>query len=298
MPFSDLAAAFLDAAPSAARQELQGVADLGARLDAGLAAAKTAWPTLGPRRPEEFAAFVGARLPASGAAAAFQILRFGDLLLVFASLAEAPEAIEAVGKVITQQVERESRRLNVADAADEARQLVLQLLLVAQPGTPKALTQYSGRGDLAAWVRVISVRELLRLRTARKKGARSDDSALSDLVAKGDDPELGLLRTQFKAEFRASFAAAVQGLAERDRNLLRQHFVDQLSIDEIAAIYGIHRATAARWVTKAKETVGEATRAEIRQRININTEELDSLLRLVDSRLDVSMRMLKSDQEP
>jgi RNA polymerase sigma-70 factor (ECF subfamily) len=288
MSAPDVLKQLLATAPAAARKGLAADPALGDRIAQRVAQVDGS---------DEFAAFVGSKLPASDLERGFETLRLPDLLLTFRCLGGSAEAAKSVQQLVNQWVEREAHRLKISELIDEARQVVLSILFVTDKKKQSVLAQYSGRGDLGAWVRIVAVRELLRLRKAGRRDAGTDDSALSDLVAGGDDPELGLLRTQFKAEFRAAFAHAIKGLTERERNLLRQHFVDGLSIDEIASIYAVHRATAARWVAKAKEEISAATREEIRQRINIGSDELNSLLRLVESRLEVSMRLLQPSDD-
>lgn len=48
---------------------------------------------------------------------------------------------------------------------------------------------------------------------------------------------------------------AAAELAPRDRALLRLHLVERASIDDIAALYRVHRATVARWIQSAREIV-------------------------------------------
>ena len=72
----------------------------------------------------------------------------------------------------------------------------------------------------------------------------------SELVAvlpepKGD-PELQLLKREHVTHFKASFAEAVAALDSADRLLLKQHLVERLTIDQLGALYHLHRASAAR----------------------------------------------------
>jgi RNA polymerase sigma-70 factor, ECF subfamily len=60
-------------------------------------------------------------------------------------------------------------------------------------------------------------------------------------------------------------------------------------------LYGVHRATAARWVNAAREELGEAIRAQIAQRLTISVGQVDSIVRLVQSRIDVSLERLLGD---
>jgi RNA polymerase sigma-70 factor (ECF subfamily) len=104
--------------------------------------------------------------------------------------------------------------------------------------------------------------------------------------------ELELMQRRFGADFEAAFRRTFEALAPRDRTLLRYQVIDRLGIDRIATIYGIHRATAARWVAHAREALVEGVRRTLQAQFHIGTEELDSLLRLVQSRLELSLQLL------
>ncbi|MCW5807996.1 MAG: transcriptional regulator, partial [Deltaproteobacteria bacterium] len=123
---------------------------------------------------------------------------------------------------------------------------------------------------------------------ASAPGGADDDAAVADLAAP-DDPELALLRRTYAAEFRTAFAAAVSALAPEDRLLLRQHHVDGLGIDRLAALHGCHRATAARRVAAARTAVFETVRRRLLSNLRIGGQTFDSLLRLVQSELDLSI---------
>jgi RNA polymerase sigma-70 factor (ECF subfamily) len=73
---------------------------------------------------------------------------------------------------------------------------------------------------------------------------------------------------------------------------LRQHHVDGLTLDELAGVYRIHRATLARRLAAAREKLAAHTRRILLQRFGLGRKELDSLMVLVRSHLDVSMRTL------
>src|SRR5262249_43055522 len=79
-----------------------------------------------------------------------------------------------------------------------------------------------------------------------------EDEILAALPAEGSDPEIEHFKRLYAAEFRAALSEAIAGLASRERNLLRHGFADALSIDQIGALYGVHRSTAARWIHAAR----------------------------------------------
>src|SRR5690606_9803299 len=55
------------------------------------------------------------------------------------------------------------------------------------------------------------------------------------------------------------------------------------------AMYGVNRATAARWLVTARKTVRARTIESLRARLELNPKECESLLGLVNSQLEVSM---------
>jgi RNA polymerase sigma-70 factor (ECF subfamily) len=64
--------------------------------------------------------------------------------------------------------------------------------------------------------------------------------------------------------------------------------IDGLGIDQIAAIYHVHRATAARQLNQARAALVEATRERMRAALRISEPELESILRMIMS--DVTLR--------
>jgi RNA polymerase sigma-70 factor (ECF subfamily) len=70
------------------------------------------------------------------------------------------------------------------------------------------------------------------------------------------------------------------------------HILDGLSIDEIAPMYSVHRATIARWIASAKDTVLDKTRRALMRDLKIGAAEVDSLIRLVQSRIELASGVL------
>ena len=83
---------------------------------------------------------------------------------------------------------------------------------------------------------------------------------------------------------------AVASLSPRERNLLRHSVIDGLGIDQIAAIYHVHRATAARQLKQARTTLVATTRERMRIALGIGETELDSIFRVLVSMADVTLR--------
>src|SRR5262249_6529246 len=104
--------------------------------------------------------------------------------------------------------------------------------------------------------------------------------------------ELRYMKTLYGAEFREAFAQAMATLKPREQNLLRQHHVDGLTIDQLGQLYHVHRATAARWLGKARSSLLAQTRRSFMKRIRLSHSQFDSVLGLVQSQLVISFRRL------
>ncbi len=172
---------------------------------------------------------------------------------------------------------------------DDVKQQLRLKLLVAEPNKRPRITEYSGRGALEGWVRVIAVRAFLDLRKRERLVVPMDDDAILAVALPGKDPELEHVKQVYASEFRSAFKEALHQLEIRDRTVLRYSALDGLSIDEIASVYRVHRASAARWLVKARTALLEGTRAKLMSRLDVTPEELDSILRLIQSQLDASL---------
>ena len=72
--------------------------------------------------------------------------------------------------------------------------------------------------------------------------------------------------------------------------MLRHHYVHGLSIDEIGSVYTIHRSSAARRIAKARDELLMGTRRRPVVELGVGRSELERIMQLIESRLDVSLR--------
>lgn len=180
------------------------------------------------------------------------------------------------------------------DVRQEARQRLMSRLFVAEENEPRICT-YRGRGPLLGFLRVAAVRQAQELVRRRHGRVEISDDALGAAPAAAADPELAYLKRLYRGEFARAFQAAVTALDPRERTLLRYALVDGLGIDRLAEMYGVHRATAARQVARARAALVEATQDELRAALSVDLATLDSILRLVESTADVSARRLLAE---
>lgn len=288
-----LAGAFLEARRAAGDPPRSdtSLAALEDDLRRAWSAAREAWPDL-DLPAAHFAAHLGRVAPAGSHALH---LATSDLYLACAALGGDQRALGLFESHAFREIDAAGAALR-ASAADleEVKQIVRTQLFVPDGDRPPAIAEYAGRGSLRGWVRVIATRELLRMRRRVGRELPLEDHILH--VVDDGDPDLERLKQLYRSQVADALRDAIGRLEVRERLLLRYHLCDHLSIDEIGAIYQVHRATAARWLGKARETLLELTRQRVAILLSVDPGETDSILRLVRSQLEVSLeRHLRED---
>lgn len=246
-------------------------------MSEGFEIGKKTWPDVEVAEAD-FDEYVRARVEDSHGAPAY-----GDLYLACALASGNAAALRAFDEMLS------------AVQDEEVRQLVRHKLLVAEPGKSPKIADYGGRGGLKTWLRIVATRTALDLNAAKAREVPVERDALEYVIGAGEDPELDYFKERYRKEFRAAFADAFAALAPRDRSLLRYAFGKGLSIDVIGTLYGVHRATAARWVVSAHDELKKTIRKAMMERLDVKPDEYASILRLIESRIEVSFdRLMKS----
>lgn len=285
----DLVRSFLGALEGGARTNYAAVSDLEPRLARMLQEARDSWPDIAVA-PERFVTWVAQRLPAERAPLdALAAVRTADLYLACACADHDQAALAVFDRRYLGEVDGALARMRLSRAAmEEVKQLVRQKLFVAAEGAGKII-DYSGRGDLRRWVRSIAIRTSLnQMRKGKREILVGDDRVLAG-VSGADDPEIAYMKERYRNEFREAFQRAIATLSDRQQVLLRYSFIDGLNIDQIGAIYRVHRVTAYRWIEKARERLVAETLRLMKSELQVEKGEFDSIMRMIRSQLHLSL---------
>ncbi len=267
---------------------------LDAAIDRVIETARAAWPGI-ELDDDVFLAFVAERTHGP-VLAALERLPAADLYLVCACARHDPAALRAFDASFVGEVEPALRQSGLfPDLVDEVKQRLRIKLLMATDGHPPRILDYMGRGGLHGWLRVIAVREGLNAMRADRRALAAN---LSDVPLVSGDPALEHVKARYRVEFRQAIAEAAATLEPRERNVLRQYYLDGFTFEALAGMYRVHLATVARWVEKAREALFSATRRVLVTRMNIPRDDIDSVLRLIESQLEVSARDLLGELTP
>lgn len=245
---------------------------------------------------QRFAAYVASHAAGDEALSRGDDEALLELVLVCALHDRIPGADQAFEARYLERLAASLGRLRLsASELDEVKQNVRAKLLVRAGEAPLKIEDYAGRGRLEGLLQVVATREALTLfrRAGREKPL--DDRRLADPAAERWDPGLEMLKGRAREAFRDAFERAVRALGARERNLLRLHLLGGVTLERLATIHGVHRATVVRWLAAAREQVLSSTRAELGRTLGIGGDELESVMNAARSRLDLSVeRMLAS----
>lgn len=181
------------------------------------------------------------------------------------------------------------------DFADEVMQSARERLLVPRPERPPRVAEYGGQGSLRAWVRVAGMRIAMNLLRSRRHNVLIDDDDFFDAVLEGQPADRERARARYADAAAESLRAAFATLSARERNLLRMHHLHGLTAEELAPTFQVHRATVARWLARARERLLAATRQGLQERLAIGSATADSILRELQSRMDVTVSRLLAE---
>jgi RNA polymerase sigma-70 factor, ECF subfamily len=258
-------------------------------LAAHLAAGREAWPDA-VLTEAAFIRHLARVLPAEAGEEELRGLRGADVYVACACAGGDEQAMVAFERRYFGEVDVAAARLRAApQAATEVKQMLRRILFVSEGTRVAAAASFAGRGDLRGWIRVAAVRELQRILIREKRAVPLDEDQLLDVLSPAQDPELAYLRDLYRTGFAEAVRVAMAAAPAKERALLRYHVMDGLNIEAIGRLYDVHRATVARWLEKARAGILARTREELTRRLGISPDEVDSIIRLVQSRLDVSM---------
>jgi RNA polymerase sigma-70 factor (ECF subfamily) len=250
-----------------------------ARMADAFEAGRTAWPEL-ELPAAVFGDYLAARALEPDAS------HGADLYLACACATGLPGALAAFEATYVPMLPSYLARLRPsAELLDEVAQILRERLFV---GPKPKIADYAGKGELGGWLRVVAVRIAIDLR--RASPPRMDDvDQRGSLAVAADGPELEALRHRYRGHFRAAFTASLRGLSSEQRALLKLHYLDALSMDELGRMFGVNRSTIFRRLGACSQALLDGIRDRLGAELGVSTQELHSLAAALRGDLEVSL---------
>ena len=210
-----------------------------------------------------------------------------DLYLACACTEKVPGAVRAFNESYFPLVEAIARQFDGSSAfADEIKQRLCEGLFVETSESTARIGTYAGSGPLAGFVGTAVRRHAMRLK--ENAGRFQGEEELVERFAVDLDPETSILRDHYRTIFNRALAQSLRRLPRRDRIILRLNLVERVSTERIARMHGVSQPTISRWIQHAAATIFASVRELIGAQLAVDTAELDSILQLVRSHIDLT----------
>lgn len=246
--------------------------------------AQRRWPEL----PVSFASFQEAWARHALAPGELDGDHAADLLLACACAENVPGALRRFREHYAPVVASAVRSFDESNAfAEEVYQRLSETLFVDRPERPAKIHRYSGRGALAGFVATSARRIALRL-TAAAAPFQGEEALIQHFSAVHEH-ETAMLKQRHRETFNRALSVALRQLPRRDRLVLRMNVIERVSTTRIAVIYKVSQPTVSRWLQRAAQTIFATVKELICDELDIDTRELESLLLLVRSQIEISI---------
>lgn len=279
----------------AAARQLESDPDIEGKLGKWLQGAEDAWHEVAIPR-DEFLGYIAKRvLTADDICAALAGINWSEVYLACACGQGQPAALAAFEHHYLSIVPGAIAHLKLGAAdVEEVMQGIREKLLVSRNGNTR-IDEYAGGGSMHGLVKVMAVRSAISLTRKSNREHPDAEDQLLRMPSLDKDPELESVKQEIRVHFKEAFEQAAEELEPRERNLLRMHLLDGVTLEQLATNYSVHRATVTRWLTGARQSLLKNTRKHLQAKVPGSAEELDAFAGLVESRIDLSYsRLLKT----
>ena len=156
----------------------------------------------------------------------------------------------------------------------------------------KAISRFSGKGDLRRWLRVLTTRLIFDHMRSSQSAVPLEDQLLPDSVASTADATLA--KAQLRTEIRIALREAFAALTDRQQ-LLVQAEVRGTPLAALAATYQVNVRSIQRWVRDAHDALLAGFRGALGRRLRLAPGELSSVIAFARSQLRSGLGELVQD---
>jgi RNA polymerase sigma-70 factor (ECF subfamily) len=271
--------------------------DLRAQIETALDRGRAAFPELSLDE-QTFARHLARAVARISDMATLAGLVVEDLYLACACLTGSAGAVNTLVTLHGDAIRRTVERTVGKSDSDEIAQGVISDLIVGSLTSGPEIGSYAGRAPLARWLDVVARRAAIRwLRAQRKTADVAEHAAAEPSLGGVTPPELALFRQRYGRQFQRALGDVLSKAPDSDRAILRLYLVNNVSVEKIGKMLGVSQSTASRWLAKAREDVLSNLNAVLKQRLRISSGEIESLARLLASRLDMSIAEVLAGDE-
>jgi RNA polymerase sigma-70 factor len=147
------------------------------------------------------------------------------------------------------------------------------------------LAGYNGRGSLAGWLRVVVSHAAVDRLRRRRKQVSLEELQENGMEAVHVDPgkrdEEEALDSRWAPIISKVANEIISSLSARDRLILGLYYLRGVPLRVIGRQFGIHEATASRWLERLRREIRKQVEGELRKKHGLRASEIQSLWRWI-----------------
>lgn len=212
-----------------------------------------------------------------------------DLMLAAACAAGEADALRTFEERYTSMLTDALRTLRGINVDDVLQELRRRLFVRDDDDARPRILAYRGTGPLGGWLRVAALRLAIDLQRRGWRDAPLDEALVPDRF-EGATAAI-FARDKDHAVVRTALRAAIAAQPSRSRALLRYYYSENVGVEELGAMYGVHASTISRWLTTVRTEIFASTRQRLAEALAASPSDVESHLGLANS-LDLSLGSL------
>jgi RNA polymerase sigma-70 factor len=166
---------------------------------------------------------------------------------------------------------------NSSDGEDLAQEIATKLLKEKH-----RLAGYNGRGSLAGWLRVaVSHAAVDRFRRTKKQTSLEDLDNPASLASPTKDDDEESLDSHWGPVISDIANECLGKFSNHDRLLLGLYYLQSVPLKDIGRQFGIHEATAYRWLDRMRHEIKKQVERELRKKYRLSAREMETLWKWV-----------------
>lgn len=216
-------------------------------------------------------------------------LHVSDLYLACACSHCLPRAIVLLDKHFICHARAWVSRIQAGSSfSDEVSQTLREKLLVSTAKGQTKIAEYSGRGPLLSWLRVSALRVAIDLhrKTHPLKNTNNDEQS-EQFLRIAPSAEVEYIKARYQGLLGDALREALMSLSDEEHNLVRLYYTDGLSMEQVAALFGVNRSTIKRRLDDTCSRLLKEIKRCLRQHIQLTSGQLHSLVNQLLSRFEM-----------
>jgi len=147
--------------------------------------------------------------------------------------------------------------------------------LRSESGRASKFGAYAGLGSLRGWLRAV----LYQIAVDRHRGIR-ESVPIEDVEHRvvSRRSESGPLSDRYTSAAREALTTALSELDSERKLILSYYYFDELTLKQIGELYGVHEATASRWVARAQSEVRKSVERILKRQFGFNSAQIEASL--------------------